>query len=127
MREIDAKRITEVVKKLCIEANCHLSSDIKQCISKSYANETWPQAKEILNRIVENYQIADEKNQPVCQDTGVACVFLKIGQDVHVSGDITDAVNEGVSQGYDEGYLRPRRPSPLPRRRPTDWHGEDSP
>ncbi len=106
MREINAKFITEVVKKLCIEANCHLSSDMKECISNFHANETWPQAKEILERIIENYQIADEKNQPICQDTGVACVFLKIGQDVHVSGDITEAVNEGVRQGYDEGYLR---------------------
>ena len=106
MREINASTITEVVKKLCIEANCHLSSDIKECISEFHANETWPQAKEILERIIENYNIADEKDQPVCQDTGVACVFLKIGQDVHVSGDITEAVNEGVRQGYGEGYLR---------------------
>ena len=106
MREIDAKLITEVVKKLCIEANCHLGSDIKECISNFHANETWPQAKEILEHIIENYQIADEKNQPVCQDTGVACVFLKIGQDIHVNGDITEAVNEGVRQGYDKGYLR---------------------
>lgn len=106
MREINAKLITEVVKKLCIEANCHLSSDMKKCISNFHVNETWPQAKEILERIIENYQIADEKNQPVCQDTGVACVFLKIGQDIHVSGDITEAVNEGVRQGYDKGYLR---------------------
>ena len=106
MREINASTITEVVKKLCIEANCHLSSDIKECISEFHANETWPQAKEILERIIENYNIADEKDQPVCQDTGVACVFLKIGQDVHVNGDITEAVNEGVRQGYGEGYLR---------------------
>ncbi len=106
MREIDSKLITEAVKKLCIEANCHLSSDMKECISNFYENETWPQAKEILERIIENYQIADEKKQPVCQDTGVACVFLKIGQDVHINGDVTEAVNEGVRQGYDEGYLR---------------------
>ena len=106
MREINARLITEVVKKLCIEANCHLSRDMKECVSNFHTNETWPQAKEILEHIIENYQIADEKNQPICQDTGVACVFLKIGQDVHVSGDITEAVNEGVRQGYDEGYLR---------------------
>ena len=106
MREIDALKITQTVKRLCIEANCHLSSDIKECISEFHANETWPQAKEILERIIENYNIADEKDQPVCQDTGVACVFLKIGQDVHVNGDITEAVNEGVRQGYGEGYLR---------------------
>ncbi len=106
MREINASKITETVKKLCIEANCHLSGDIKTCIEKFYEDETWTQAKEILGRIIENYQISDENNVPVCQDTGVACVFIKIGQDVHVNGDITEAVNEGVRQGYEQGYLR---------------------
>ena len=106
MREICAEVITQTVKKLCIDANCHLSGDMKTCIEDFYAREDWPQAKEILARIIENYQIADTKNQPVCQDTGVACVFLKIGQDVHIQGDLTDAVNEGVRQGYAEGYLR---------------------
>ena len=106
MREINAEIITETVKKLCIEANCHLTVDVKECIKKCRLNEDWDQAKEILDRIIENYEIADEKNQPVCQDTGVACVFLKIGQDVHINGDITDAVNEGVRQGYNDGYLR---------------------
>ena len=106
MREINAEIITETVKKLCIEANCHLTVDVKECIKKCRLNEDWDQAKEILDRIIENYEIADEKNQPVCQDTGVACVFLKIGQDVHINGDINDAVNEGVRQGYCDGYLR---------------------
>lgn len=106
MRTIESSLITESVKRLCIEANCHLSSDIKDCIKNFHDNEEWPQAKEILGRIIENYEIADEKNQPVCQDTGVACVFLKIGQDVHIEGDLTEAVNEGVRQGYEEGYLR---------------------
>ena len=106
MREIDASKITETVKELCIKANCHLGSDIKQCIENFYEDETWPQAKEILERIIENYRIADADNQPVCQDTGVACVFLKIGQDVHIKGDITEAVNEGVRQGYEQGCLR---------------------
>ena len=106
MREINAKSITEVVKKLCIQANCHLPADMKNCITQCHAQEKWPQAKEILERIIENYQIADEKEQPICQDTGVACVFLKIGQEVHVTGDINEAVNEGVRQGYQEGYLR---------------------
>lgn len=106
MREINAEIITETVKKLCIEANCHLTVDVKDCIKKCRLNEDWDQAKEILDRIIENYEIADEKNQPVCQDTGVACVFLKIGQDVHINGDINDAVNEGVRQGYCDGYLR---------------------
>ncbi|MBQ2932735.1 MAG: fumarate hydratase [Clostridia bacterium] len=106
MREISAAKITETVKNLCIEANCHLTDDIKNRIKDFHEDENWGQAKEILERIIENYEISDEKNQPVCQDTGVACVFLKIGQDVHVNGDITEAVNEGVRQGYDEGYLR---------------------
>ena len=106
MREICASQITETVKRLCIDANCHLTSDMKECIRCSHAAETWPQAKEILERIIENYEIADEKDQPICQDTGVACVFLKIGQDVHIVGDLTEAVNEGVRQGYSEGYLR---------------------
>ncbi len=106
MREIKASIITQTVKKLCIDANCHLDNDVKNCICKFHSEETWDQAKEILERIIENYEIADHMNQPVCQDTGVACVFLKIGQDVHIVGDLTEAVNEGVRQGYDEGYLR---------------------
>ena len=106
MREINAQQITQVVKRLCIESNCHLSQDIKQRIRDYHDRESWPQAKEILERIIENYEIADTQNQPVCQDTGMACVFLKIGQDVHIQGDLTEAVNEGVRQGYGEGYLR---------------------
>jgi len=106
MREISALKITQTVKKLCIDANCHLSGDMKECISKFCKEEPWPQAKEILEKIVENYEISDENNKPICQDTGVACVFLKIGQDVHITGDLTEAVNEGVRQGYTEGYLR---------------------
>jgi len=106
MREINAQEITAVVKKLCIEANCHLSQDMKDRIRAFQARESWPQAKEILERIIENYEIADAQNQPICQDTGMACVFLKIGQDVHIQGDLTEAVNEGVRQGYGEGYLR---------------------
>ena len=106
MREIDALIITDTVKRLCIEANSHLSEDIKSCIANAHKNEPWPGAKEILGHIIENYEIAENENKPICQDTGVACVFLKIGQDVHINGDITDAVNEGVRQGYTEGYLR---------------------
>lgn len=106
MRELSAQTVTQTVKRLCIEANCHLPRDMKDCIAAGYARETWPQAKEILERIMENFSIADEQEQPICQDTGVACVFLKIGQDVHISGDLTEAINEGVRQGYAEGYLR---------------------
>ena len=106
MREINAKIITEAVRKMCIDANCHLGSDIKNSIKASYEKEDWQAAREILGRIIENYEIADSMCQPVCQDTGVACVFLKIGQDVHITGDVSLAVNEGVRLGYSEGYLR---------------------
>ena len=106
MREISADLITQTVKKLCIEANCHLPRDIKSVLERAYDEESWQGAKEILGRICENYRIADSENVPICQDTGAACVFLKIGQDVHIDGDITEAVNEGVRQGYSEGYLR---------------------
>lgn len=106
MREISADTITAAVKRLCIQANCHLGDDVKTCIRHHRAKETWPQAAELLDRIIENYEIADATNVPICQDTGVACVFLKIGQEVHINGDLTEAVNEGVRQGYGEGYLR---------------------
>ncbi len=106
MREISAQAITETVRRLCIEANCHLPGDMKACISAGHSAEPWPQAREILERIMENYAIADAQNAPICQDTGVACVFLKIGQEVHVQGSIEEAVNEGVRRGYTEGYLR---------------------
>ena len=106
MREIQAERITEVVKRLCISANNHLPEDVKHCIEKSYEMENWPQAREILERIMENYQIADREDCPVCQDTGVACVFIKMGQEVHVVGDLQEAIHEGVRQGYAQGYLR---------------------
>ena len=106
MREIKASQITEVVARLCVEANCHLPGDMKRRIEECFADEKWPQAKEILERIIENYHIADDQNAPICQDTGVACVFLKIGQECHVDGSLEEAVNEGVRRGYTEGYLR---------------------
>lgn len=106
MREIDASVITKTVKRLCIDANCRLPADIKEGIDNCAKCEPWQPAKEILEIIKENYKIAEKENKPVCQDTGIACVFLKIGQDVHINGDITDAVNEGVRQGYSDGYLR---------------------
>ena len=106
MREISALQVTEVVKRLCIEANCYLPQDMKSCIESSHAEENWPQAREILERIVENYQIAEQENRPICQDTGLACVFVSIGQDVHVEGNLTEAIHEGVRQGYFGGYLR---------------------
>jgi len=106
MRVISAQRITEVVRKLCIDANCYLPQDMKDCIIASHTSESWPQAKEILERIIENYQIAERESRPICQDTGLACVFVSVGQEVHIDGNLTDAINEGVRQGYKDGYLR---------------------
>ena len=107
MREIEAAKITDTVKRLCIQANVILPEDVKNCIIKRKSEENWAPAREILDRIEENFELAAAENVPICQDTGVACVFLEIGQEVHIAGgDITQAVNEGVRQGYAEGYLR---------------------
>ena len=106
MRNIEAARVTEVVRRLCIEANCHLTKDLKDCIVECRKNETFPVAQGILDQIIENYGIADENNVPVCQDTGMACVFIDVGQDVHVEGNLEEAIHEGVRQGYRDGYMR---------------------
>ena len=106
MREINAETITEAVAELAVEANCRLPGDVKERIGQARANEPWPTACGILDKIIENYGIADENFVPICQDTGVCCVFLKIGQDVHITGDLRAAVDEGVRKGYGEGYLR---------------------
>ena len=106
MRELDAARITEVVARLCVEANRHLPQDVKNCIACAREKEQWAPAQEILDRIKENYTIADRDEMAICQDTGMACVFLEIGQDVHINGNIADAVNAGVKKGYGEGFLR---------------------
>lgn len=107
MREINVSVITETVERLCIEANCRLPDDVKCAINNCRKYEDSTIACGILDDIIKNYQIADEENVPICQDTGMACVFLEIGQDVHFTGgSLTDAVNEGVRKGYDKGYLR---------------------
>ena len=107
MREVEVSRLTDVIEKLCIEANEHLPEDVKCAIKTCRACEDGEIAKGILDNIIENFDIADNENVPICQDTGMACVFLEIGQDVHfVGGDLTDAINEGVRRGYTNGYLR---------------------
>ena len=106
MREISAQAVTEAVSRLCIRANRNLPRDVQCCIRERAAAEDWPQAREILERIVENFEMAQRNAMPICQDTGMACVFLKIGQEVHICGDLEDAVHEGVRRGYREGYLR---------------------
>ena len=107
MREIMASQITDVIENLCIQANEHLPEDVKCAIKNCRACEDWEIAQGVLDNIIENFEIADEQNVPICQDTGMACVFLEIGQDVHITGgDLSEAVNEGVRRGYDKGYLR---------------------
>lgn len=107
MREISTELIRDTIEKLCIDANCHLPGDVKCAIESCRKCEDGLIAQGILDDIIKNYEIADEENVPICQDTGMACVFLEIGQDVHiVGGDLTEAVNEGVRRGYDKGYLR---------------------
>ena len=107
MREIQASQITDAVERLCIEANEHLPEDVKEVIKGCRACEDWDIAKGVLDNIIENFEIADEQCVPICQDTGMACVFLEIGQDVHiVGGDLREAVDEGVRRGYQKGYLR---------------------
>jgi fumarate hydratase subunit alpha len=106
MREINAQDITAQVKRLCMEANSYLPEDIKEKITASEQAEPWALAKNILGIIRENYLIAEDAYVPVCQDTGVACVFIEMGQDVHVNGNLEEAIHEGVRQGYTEGCLR---------------------
>ncbi|NMM62173.1 fumarate hydratase [Clostridium sp. P21] len=107
MRDINVSEITSSIKKLCIDANYFLSDDVKNKIKKAEEEETWPMAKGILEKILTNVDIAKNEKMPMCQDTGMACVFVELGQEVHiVGGSLEDAINEGVSQGYTEGYLR---------------------
>lgn len=107
MREIEVSQITDAVERLCIAANEHLPEDVKNAIKCCRACEDGEIAKGILDDIIENFGIADAENVPICQDTGMACVFLEIGQDVHLTGgDLREAVDEGVRRGYDKGYLR---------------------
>lgn len=107
MKEIHVSEITKSVKKLCIDANYYLTGDIRNRLKEAYDKETWTIAKDILDKIMVNADIAQNENMPMCQDTGMTCVFIEIGQDVHVvGGSLEDAINEGVRQGYEEGYLR---------------------
>jgi fumarate hydratase subunit alpha len=107
MREINVDKVTECIRELCIEANCSLNKDIYSSIKEAYENEESPIGRDILNQLIKNADLAKEKCKPICQDTGMAVVFIEVGQDVHfVGGSLWDAINEGVRQGYKEGYLR---------------------
>ena len=104
MREISAGAVADTVARLCVQANTCLPRDVKDGIAAARAAEDWPPAREILDRIVENGEIGG--GFPICQDTGMACVFLEVGQELHIAGDLAQAVDEGVRRGYAQGYLR---------------------
>ncbi len=107
MRELCVCEITSVIKDMCIEANCKLNTDIKNALKCGLERESNPLGQSILNNILKNAEIAKEENMPICQDTGMAVIFIKVGQDVHLTGgSLNDAINEGVRQGYKDGYLR---------------------
>ena len=107
MREINVKEVENAVRNLSIEANYYVGQDIKEALIEFKKNELFKIAEEVLDKIILNDEIACNEQMPMCQDTGMACVFLEIGQDVHfVGGLLEDAINEGVRRGYEEGYLR---------------------
>ena len=107
MRTIQTTDITENIRQMCIEANHYLSDDMKQVFKKAVDNEESPLGRQVLEQLKENLEIASSDMIPICQDTGMAVIFMNVGQEVHFEGGrITDAVNEGVRQGYTEGYLR---------------------
>ena len=107
MREIDVSEVTKAVKEMCIEANYHLSGDMQRAIDGAIVKEESPLGQQIFAQLKENLSIAETDMIPICQDTGMAVLFFKIGQDVHfVGGNLEDAINKGVSQGYTEGFLR---------------------
>ncbi len=106
MRKIKAEKIINNVKEMCIEANLELQPDMKDALVSACENETSEIGKKILGDLEENLEIAKADSIPICQDTGMAVVFVEVGQNVKVKGSLTDAINEGVRQGYTEGYLR---------------------
>ncbi|MBQ3937062.1 MAG: fumarate hydratase [Ruminococcus sp.] len=107
MREIDVSSVRQLVKELCIKANLYLPKDMEDCIRKCAQLERSPVGKNVFGDIIDNINVAREQTIPICQDTGMAIIFMEVGQDVHfVGGDINKALNDGVSQGYIEGRLR---------------------
>ncbi|MBR3574424.1 MAG: fumarate hydratase [Lachnospiraceae bacterium] len=107
MREISSEIITQTIAQMCIEANHHLTPDMEAALINAGESEISPLGKQVLSQLRENLKIADEDMIPICQDTGMAVVFVEMGQEVHITGaSLSDAINEGVRKGYTEGYLR---------------------
>ena len=117
IKEIPVQEISQIVKRLCIEANTVLGEDMMEALRKGYETEKSPIGKNIFLQLLENAKIAKEEGIALCQDTGLAVVFVELGQDVHVvGGDLTESINEGVRQGYRDGYLRKASLDPLIRK-----------
>ena len=107
MREININEIIELVEKLCIDANCCLSRDIEDALSRCLAHEKSLLGKNVIESIIENSHVARDEQVPICQDTGMAVVFMELGMDTHIyDGNMDEAINEGVRRGYEKGYLR---------------------
>ena len=121
MREVHVGEITKTVRDLFIDANINLGEDVLNALEQALEMEESPIGKEILKELIENARVAREEEMPICQDTGLAVVFLELGQEVHlVGGDLTEAINEGVRQGYQEGYLRKSACHPFTRKNTGD-------
>lgn len=106
MRTIQAAGVSDAVARLCIQANSSLPDDIVAALDRTRQEEPWPLAKQTLNLLWDNMELAGANHLPICQDTGMACVFVELGQDVHIEGSFEEAIHEGVRRGYGEGYLR---------------------
>ena len=121
IREISSRKIIEVVRDLCIDANYNLGNDVLHAFDKAIEAEESATGIEVLKELKENARIAREEKAPICQDCGLAVVFIDIGQDVHITGgDLNDAINEGVRQGYEDGYLRKSACHPFTRKNTGD-------
>jgi len=107
LKKIDVREIIDAVEELCIKANCELNRDVLDAFAKALAQEESPQGRQVLECLIENAELASGESMPVCQDTGLAVMFVEIGQDLHIpGGNLTEALNEGVRRGYTRGYLR---------------------
>jgi fumarate hydratase subunit alpha len=121
MREVHVNQITKVIRDLFIDANYNLGADVLAAFDRGIAQDESPVAKDVLKELKENARIAREEHSPICQDTGLAVLFIDLGQDVHiVGGDFKEAVHEGVRQGYQEGYLRKSACNPFSRKNTKD-------
>ena len=121
MREVHTNEITKVVRDLFMDANCNLGEDVLAAFDHAIEKDESPVAREVMKELKENARIAREENSPICQDTGLAVLLIELGQDVHiVGGDFKDAINEGVRQGYKEGYLRKSACDPFSRKNTGD-------